>query len=150
LRPGLLRPGLLRPGLLRPRLLRPGMIGRSAIEQVLGVRVATDAHGAVRVPGQHDRHYAPGTPAWRFGSPDAAALRNPRLGWLLCGSALEAAGVVLDLGSDPGVYARRFYAALYRLDQAGLEGILVEMPPEDERWRAIRDRIRRATRPVST
>lgn len=133
-----------------PRLLRPGMIARSAVERVLGVGVATHAQSAVRVPGQHDRHYAPGTPAWRFGSPDAAARGNPRFGWLLCGSALEAAGVVLDLGADPDGYARRFYAALYRLDRAGLDGILVEMPPDQEGWRAIRDRITRATRPLRT
>jgi L-threonylcarbamoyladenylate synthase len=134
-----------------PRLLRPGMIGRSAIEQVLGAELATDAHlaahTAIRVPGQHERHYAPGTPAWRFTSANAAARTNPRIGWLLCGSAQEAAGTVLDLGRDPEGYARRFYAALYRLDHGDLDGILVEVPPDDERWRAIRDRIMRATRP---
>jgi L-threonylcarbamoyladenylate synthase len=130
-----------------PRLLRPGMIDRSVIEQVLGSELTTEAHSAVRVPGQHERHYAPGTPAWRFTAADAAARRNPRLGWLLCGTAQEAAGTVLDLGRDPDTYARRFYAALYRLDHDALDGILIELPPDDERWRAIRDRITRATRP---
>jgi L-threonylcarbamoyladenylate synthase len=129
-----------------PRLLRPGMIDRPAIERVLGTALATDAHGAVRVPGQHERHYAPGTPAWRFDSADASARANPRFGWLLCGSALAVAGNALDLGHEPDEYARRFYAALYRLDHADLDGILVEMPPDEERWRAIRDRISRATR----
>jgi L-threonylcarbamoyladenylate synthase len=130
-----------------PRLLRPGMIGVEAIERVVGGALARGGHRGVRVPGQHDRHYAPATPAWSFGAANEASLSDPRLGWLLCGSGRAAAGPVLDLGNEPDDYARRFYAALYRLDRAGLDGILVETPPDTEPWRAIRDRISRATRP---
>lgn len=115
-----------------PRLLRRGMVDRSAIERVLG---------------QHVRHYAPNTPAWRFDVPEDAARRNHRLGWLLCGSGLEVSGTVLNLGRDPDAYARRLYAAPYRLDHANLNAILVEIPSDEERWSAVRDQITRATRP---
>jgi L-threonylcarbamoyladenylate synthase len=133
-----------------PRLLRPGMIGREAIERIIGVPLEQGSDARVRVPGQHERHYAPVTPAWCFAAVPEGRQHDARLGWLLCGSCLEAAGTVVDLGKDPEEYARRFYAALYRLDRAGLQGILVEMPPPEEAWRAIRDRIGRATLPLRT
>jgi L-threonylcarbamoyladenylate synthase len=133
-----------------PRLLRPGMIGRRRLEEVLGLELASGADAAVRVPGQHERHYAPATPAWRFETADARLAGNPRLGWLLCGHPVAVAGTVLDLGRAPEDYARRLYAALYRLDHAGLDGILVQMPPDTEDWQAVRDRIGRATHPSPT
>jgi len=129
-----------------PRLLRPGMIGVKAIEQVLAEPLATDTAHTVRVPGQHERHYAPATPAWRFGAPDPEALRNPRIGWIFCGRAFATAGPALDLGSEPATYAHRLYAALYRMDHAEVDAILVQEPPGSEAWRAIRDRLARATR----
>lgn len=136
-----------------PRLLRPGMISAESIERVLQRKLLqTGTDTDIRVPGQHDRHYAPGAPAWRFGTAgdvarDARVRADRRLGWLLCGSALPVAGPMLDLGSDPNAYARRFYAALYRLDHADLDGILIEMPPQRSEWLALRDRVIRATRP---
>lgn len=130
-----------------PRLLRRGMLDRTAIERVLGTRLSTDANGTLRVPGQHVRHYAPTTPAWRFEVPADAARHDHRLGWLLCGSGIAVSGTAIDLGSDPDGYARRLYAALYRLDHANLDAILIEMPPDETRWSALRDRITRATRP---
>jgi len=132
-----------------PRLLRPGMIGREALQAVLGCELASNAPANIRVPGQHERHYAPATPAWCFSQIDESRRCNPRLGWLLCGAQLDTTGPALDLGDVPDVYARRLYAALYRLDHTGLEGIYVQAPPEDEDWHAIRDRLRRATRPMT-
>ncbi|MGA7986693.1 MAG: Sua5 family C-terminal domain-containing protein, partial [Burkholderiales bacterium] len=41
-------------------------------------------------------------------------------------------------------YARRLYAALRELDAAGCAQILVERPPEDPAWAAVRDRLGRA------
>ncbi|MBX3705836.1 MAG: threonylcarbamoyl-AMP synthase [Pseudomonadales bacterium] len=131
-----------------PRLLRPGMLARAAVERILGC-VLADAHDtSVRVPGQHERHYAPALPAWRFTDIDADRLADPRLGWLLCGQGLEVAGPTIDLGNDPDAYARRLYAALYRLEHSGVDGICVQLPPDTEPWRAIRDRLQRATLPM--
>lgn len=131
-----------------PRLLRPGMLGRTTIERVLGRALADGRDTSVRVPGQHERHYAPALPAWRFTDIDGGRLADPRLGWLLCGRALKVAGPAIDLGEDPAAYARRLYAALYRLEHSGIDGICVQLPPDTEPWRAIRDRLERATLPL--
>jgi L-threonylcarbamoyladenylate synthase len=45
----------------------------------------------------------------------------------------------------PQGYAAQLYAVLHALDAAGVERIVVEMPPETEEWLAVRDRLRRAS-----
>ena len=47
--------------------------------------------------------------------------------------------------NDPQEYARRFYAALRDLDARGVDEILIELPPDEPQWRAVRDRIIRAS-----
>ena len=45
---------------------------------------------------------------------------------------------------DAAAYAQRLYGALRELDGAGCEVILVEAPPADVAWAAVRDRLARA------
>ncbi|MBM3385231.1 MAG: translation factor Sua5, partial [Betaproteobacteria bacterium] len=45
---------------------------------------------------------------------------------------------------DPVAYAQKLYAALRELDGAGCARILIETPPQEERWAAVGDRLRRA------
>ena len=47
-----------------------------------------------------------------------------------------------DLALKP--YAYELYASLHRLDQIGLDRILVEAPPAEPAWAAIRDRLRKS------
>jgi L-threonylcarbamoyladenylate synthase len=129
-----------------PRLLRPGMIGREAIEAVLGRPLAAGVSRQLRAPGQHERHYAPARPAWRFEDVGRHHREDPRIGWLLCGRTMHVAGTVIDLGPDPAAYARRLYAALYRLDHADIDAICIQLPPRETAWAAVHDRLRRATR----
>ena len=46
---------------------------------------------------------------------------------------------------DPAKYASQLYAALHTLDAAGVARIIVDMPPDEEAWLAVRDRLRRAS-----
>jgi L-threonylcarbamoyladenylate synthase len=50
--------------------------------------------------------------------------------------------------TNPEEYARVLYSTLREADQAPTTDILIEMPPDEAEWGAIRDRIRRATRAV--
>jgi L-threonylcarbamoyladenylate synthase len=45
---------------------------------------------------------------------------------------------------DPAAYAARVYAELHVLDELELDRIIVELPPDEECWLAVRDRLRRA------
>ena len=42
-------------------------------------------------------------------------------------------------------YARDLYANLRALDAANADAILIEAPPDDPPWLAVRDRLTRAT-----
>lgn len=133
-----------------PQILRPGMVTRAMLEEVVG-DVAEDRQGPqegpARSPGLMTRHYAPRAPV--------VVLPAERLGTsvqasdgLLC---RETAGVVwraarvIAMPLDVTGYAARMYAALREMDTAGVARIVVEAPPEDAEWAAVRDRLRRAS-----
>ena len=137
-----------------PRLLRAGDIDPAQLAEVLGMLPQRPGTDAPRAPGMLARHYAPRTASWMVGSAALGeALREQtgkRVGILLCGSANAKAvfGAQLEqLAAEPRLYAQALYAALRRLDIAGLDAILVEQPPENAHWDAVWDRLRRATTP---
>jgi len=138
----------------RPVLLRPGSIPRGALEAVVG---PLEAAGAVQgsaprpSPGMVDRHYSPRAELRLVAGPvsDAArreAERGRKVGALALGE-VEAEGVVVErMPTDPDGYARRLYAVLHEMDDAGCDLILVEEVPEAPEWAGIHDRLRRAAR----
>ncbi|CDF83597.1 translation factor [Pseudomonas knackmussii B13] len=126
-----------------PRLLRRGMLGQAHLEAVLGQPLA-DRAGGVRAPGQHHRHYAPNTPTLAFDQAPVDALASPRCGWLWCGRPQPSRGPAIDLGDAAQDYAAGLYAALYRLDAMGLERLYVQLPPREDDWAAVHDRLARA------
>jgi len=128
-----------------PTLLRPGALGLRALRDVTGaiaVRDAETADGAVRPsPGMSRRHYAPRATLHLV--PDVRAAEIPEKTGILTyeGAELPDAEV---LSADPREYAADLYAALHRLDDSGVETILVQAPPATEDWLAVRDRLTRA------
>jgi hypothetical protein len=55
--------------------------------------------------------------------------------------------IVIPMPADPAAYATGLYSGLFRLDEAGVERIIVSMPPDTDEWLAVRDRLMRASRP---
>jgi L-threonylcarbamoyladenylate synthase len=135
----------------RAVLLRPGMITPAMLEQALGAPVEAADAAAPRASGTLERHYAPRTPL-RLVAPHALDAEIERAGAgvaVLAFSRPDArAARWLRMPREPARYARRLYAALRELDAAGCSLILVEQPPEDAAWTAVRDRLRRAASPA--
>jgi L-threonylcarbamoyladenylate synthase len=52
---------------------------------------------------------------------------------------------VIEMPADAEQYARHLYEALRELDGMNLPAIYLELPPIGEAWRAVRDRVYRAT-----
>lgn len=138
-----------------PRLLRPGLIGLAELASVIGPvsHAAADREPteSLRSPGMLPRHYAPRTPLECIEAESAervaALLREgKRLGWVPFGDAgPPPSGVRLGiLPTDPAAYAAGLYAVLHELDAAGLDRIIVTLPPDTEDWLAVRDRLGRA------
>jgi L-threonylcarbamoyladenylate synthase len=138
-----------------PRLRRPGLIGLAELAAVIGrvSHAATDreAKESLPSPGMLPRHYAPRTSLECIETGDgeriAALLRaGKRVGWVPFGEAGPTPmGVRMGvLPTDPVAYAAGLYAVLHELDAAGLDRIIVSLPPDTEDWLAVRDRLRRA------
>jgi L-threonylcarbamoyladenylate synthase len=139
----------------RPTILRPGGLSREQIEAVVGpVGVANglaSAEEPAASPGQHERHYAPHTPAYRYSGSLFTDTSGAAV--LLVGARRRLRTIgdvsVLELPGTPEEYAQQFYAALRELDAMDRSAIYIQMPPDEPGWEAVRDRIRRATRPLA-
>ena len=133
-----------------PVLLRMGGLALEDIEEAIGaVRVAPPTDEMPLAPGRLLRHYAPRTRLVLVEKGDAA--RGDRRAGLLsfAGHAEEGlfgAAEVLSRAGDVREAAANLFAALRRLDAAGLDAIYAETAPERGLGRAINDRLRRAAR----
>jgi L-threonylcarbamoyladenylate synthase len=142
----------------RPRLLRSGKITVHELEQVLKTPLlpfSPEEEADVRAPGMLAVHYAPLTPAYRCGADRLVeavkhcAEQKLRLGVLLYREALPVKRRIhaIRMPEQAEAYAQALYSALRDLDHRRFDKILVEEPPEGEDWRAINDRLRKATLP---
>ena len=140
-----------------PRLLRPGLIEPAAIEAVIGSihrRCLVVEGEALASPGMLARHYAPRTPlecveddgvarvTRLHGEGVKVALVTHHAGFA---QDLPAGVVVARMPADPAGYAEMLYAVLHLLDERGLGRIVVALPPVEEEWLAVRDRLMRAS-----
>jgi L-threonylcarbamoyladenylate synthase len=134
----------------RPVILRPGGIGQSQIEKLIGPidmspGIIADVAAPTRSPGQHELHYAPMTPAYRFSAPFTPPARSGVL--TMRSNAVDERFATIPMPESAPAYAQRLYAALRELDAMQLDAIYIEWPPDLPEWAAVRDRILRATSP---
>lgn len=131
---------------LRAVLLRPGGLGREAIEETLGMRLAApDETGAKRSPGTRYRHYAPSIPVkvWRR-TEDFPECDYSSAGYIgVHEPAHKTAEAVLC--EDFAGYSRKLFAVFRRFEAKGFSCIIAEWPDEDSGiCEGLRDRIIRA------
>jgi L-threonylcarbamoyladenylate synthase len=135
----------------RPRLLRPGPIGSETLRGVLGpldAWVGSLASGERQVaPGMAPRHYAPRAHLELVPRSETVLLGTQRTAFVALGTLPDLPRGILGivLPADPDEVGSRLYALLHELDDQGLERVLMERPPEDSAWDAVRDRLRRAS-----
>ena len=133
-----------------PTILRPGGVSRQQIETVIGpVKVTNKTVSATEQaisPGQHAVHYSPTTPTYRITAADHAVEMTDRDVILGLSIQQPIPGTLIKMPSDPVEYARHLYAALHEADGGRFDRILIEMPPDEPEWQAVRDRISRAAR----
>jgi L-threonylcarbamoyladenylate synthase len=133
-----------------PRLLRPGLVTVAELAEVIGPleSAAPSESETLRSPGQMKRHYAPRTPLEVADNSrqrvEELCGQGVRVGWLTHIDDGETPTQRIVLPADAPGYAAQLYAALHRLDDAGLDRIVVQAPPATDEWLAVRDRLRRA------
>lgn len=141
-----------------PTLLRPGGVTLEELEAVVGpVRLQPAARGTDErpaAPGMLASHYAPTTPLALLAPGEEAGFEAARRGWqrwgLLClqrpGDLSGSPSVVEELSAagDLREAAAALFAAMRRMDAAGLQGLLALPVPLEGLGRAIQDRLARA------
>lgn len=130
------------------QLLRPGMIDASKIAALAGKPAMPQMERHMpKVPGQHLLHYSPRTACLLFESRQAMlryAHNKVAPAALLFGEGISVTNKDLVLPNNPALAAEHLYAALHTLDAAQADIILIESPPADAAWDALRDRLQRA------
>ena len=132
------------------RVLRPGSIAVEQLRTVAGDVVAPVVDQQTASPGTTAAHYAPHTPA-RLVSADELRSLMRELGDAVVVIATSApsdwhSDRFIGMPNEPAAYAAKLYSALREADARGVERILIEQPPmRDPHWRAVVDRLRRAT-----
>ena len=135
-------------------LLRPGYITAEQITAVIGLEVKAPDQAAPRVSGALDAHYAPRTPLLLIKQDELQQVmkrleaNQQSFVLMTCGggqsSFQPSALMTHQLPSDSKAYAHGLYAGLRLLDEKKAQIMLVELPPQDEAWRGVNDRLRRA------
>ena len=138
-----------------PVLLRPGAIARAEMEAIIGAPIpGVEPNAEVRAPGLLDSHYAPDTrlllcAAERLATLTAGLLdRGHRVAVMtrtLRPDDLPPGVRRHTMPTDPSDYGRQLYACLRTLDSGDFDDIIVEQPPDEEPWRAVNDRLGRAS-----
>jgi L-threonylcarbamoyladenylate synthase len=133
----------------QPVLLRPGIIPRTLLEHFIGPiattqEVPTGAHPA---PGMHARHYSPRTALFLVSNGELP--ENGQGIYLQHTHPQDREGVgVREMPRSAPDYAARLYGALHEADDANVDWIAVDLPPNTPEWEAVHDRLRRAATPV--
>ncbi|OHU90209.1 MULTISPECIES: L-threonylcarbamoyladenylate synthase [Pseudoalteromonas] len=139
-----------------PRILRAGPVTKSQIEAVLGCEVSVPQSHNVAVPGNVKAHYQPSKPVQLLcGEVLASTLAEVSpsaqndIAVLYYSQQLQTAlegneAVTMKLSANKAHYAQNLYYALHQLDQADVTQIWVELPPNDETWLDVHDRLSRS------
>ena len=141
-----------------PRLLRPGMIHEQALMAVTDKLTTGGGHGGevLKSPGQLTKHYAPQAKMivlkWRDEQDLKSQISDfkfkPGARHVIAHTHIPSQSgfaAVSVIPHDAEAFARALYGELHRCDELGAELIIVEAPPETSEWRAIADRLKRAS-----
>lgn len=131
-------------------VLRPGGLPTEAIAEIVGpVDIATGSSDRPAAPGMLASHYAPRTPIQIITThPLQSGAKNWGLLQFMPDEAEAKGFTVVETLSVNGRLeeaAANFFAALHRLDRAGLDRIVATPFPEQGLGRALNDRLRRAS-----
>jgi L-threonylcarbamoyladenylate synthase len=137
-----------------PQILRQGVITQDDLVKVIGDNFSYQESTAteIRVPGSTKAHYSPTKPLYLVSSQEflitvktilQQGLNYSYLSLQPCPMPNDAI-IWIHAKKQPQLYAKNLYSYLHQLDAVNSQGIIVEMPPNEPSWAAIRDRLTRA------
>ncbi len=136
----------------KPRILRHGSVTLEQLRSTIGAVESPDIRTQHASPGTAQSHYAPATRAELIASADLPEILRRYAGnGVQCVALVQQSPQVvaphawIAMPRDAATYAHDLYQCLREADAIGADRIIIECPQgEDDLWRAIRDRLRRA------
>jgi L-threonylcarbamoyladenylate synthase len=128
------------------QILRHGMIDEQAI-QVIVPQNQRASLSTIRVPGKLDTHYQPEKPLYCFEKQDLTEFCRSNTSIYVLSFHKNTdfnAFPGYQLPDSPDELAYELYHQLRRADQSSAPIIAMELPPDDERWKGIRERLLKA------
>lgn len=139
-------------------VMRQGPLSATTLQAMLPVPVFTPVRHQHAVSGNKKVHYRPRASVrlltrealqqqWRqrHATTGPQVKGAPEYGALVYSALLDGdTTAVLRVPPTHHDYRQRLYAALFELDQRGLQEIWVELPPQAPEWADIHDRLQRA------
>jgi L-threonylcarbamoyladenylate synthase len=143
----------------RYQLLRPGQITKAEIEAILQHQLELPKTlEKIHVPGAMEVHYAPDTPTFLCSIEQIQEVLeghilkgHNKFGVLTFNKELKTyiSTQILTMPENSSAYGHDLYNALRQLDNASIDIILVENPPQTEAWSAVNDRLKKAAKPFN-
>lgn len=135
---------------LPPQILRPGFISEAQIKAVIGTVSFAKGTESAPSPGLRHSHYQPkGIELHLTDSASIAAKWQQGVAIICFEETAQALGarnnVLVTMPNNVAAYGAELYAALYALERSGESQLYIEKVPDTPEWRAIRDRLERAT-----
>lgn len=136
-----------------PRLLRPGLLNVTEIENVIGsverTPMITTSESPAPSPGLQHRHYAPRTKMMEgnFKDYQKYAIQGKSVYYMTFSNQFfeQYDSRIRALPLDPKQCARVLYSTMRALDDEQADLIIFDMPPQEDRWLGVRDRLVRAS-----
>ena len=143
----------------KPKLLRPGQVSKAEIEDVLQqLLLLPEANEKIHAPGAMEVHYAPLTTTLLCTTQQLeivlggnAFQHRHKMGILSFAREINSElfdQLFIAMPANVSEYGQLLYSKLRELDQADLDLILVEQPPQTEEWLGVNDRLLKATMPL--
>lgn len=134
-------------------ILRHGPITKKMIEDVIKAPVASPLVHLEKVPGNVQSHYQPHTKTSLFSLDEIDLLlsqaenKKKKFGLIHYSdfTCTYQNVTVRKLSKDKNIYAQLLYKILHELDVIDADEILIEMPPHEDSWSDIFDRLSKAT-----
>ena len=130
------------------QILRHGMLNEQAIADILPARQSTTL-STIRVPGKLDSHYQPEKPLYCFESRQNLLefCRSDNHVYVLSFAKNTDFGKLrgYQLPDNPEQFAFELYYQLRLADDSASISIAIELPPEQEQWAGIRERLLKAS-----
>ena len=131
-------------------LLRPGAITPAMIEQVTGIPCVLKKNNTIKTPGNHKVHYQPKKPLFitTVNNEFIEYLRKTQAKcycMMLSSQVLPEQHSLILMPNNPADYAKELYYHWQKVADLAVDIVIIELPPDQPEWYAVRDRILRAS-----